>query len=80
MLYPPRAFKKSWVLCLNLPNFFIQRPNFKVKVGMDGFSAIYDEQYNIITKFHEYTKNACKPPPGPGVYLILSNLKAKLTK
>ena len=23
--------------------------------------------YNIITKFHEYTKNACKSPPGPGV-------------
>ena len=23
--------------------------------------------YNIITKFHEYIKNACKTPPGPGV-------------
>ena len=22
---------------------------------------------NIITKFHEYIKNACKSPPGPGV-------------
>ena len=30
--------------------------------------------YNIITKFHEYTKNACKSPPGPGVLAGQPNL------
>ena len=30
--------------------------------------------YNIITKFHEYIKNACKSPPGPGVKQKRSDL------